>query len=636
MNVRQLDVPVGEPPPAALAPEPPHGPRREWVWLVVVGLWGAAGIALVSLSFALARANTELDLARILLWGGIAAIVGPALVRMLFASTGRAERIFLVAMAALLLYWIKVLHDPVQLFFADEFFHIANAQRLADTGHLYGENLLLPVSADYPALALDTVALSTLSGLGLFTSALVVIGVAKVLLAVGILLIFERLSGSVRIAGVGALLYCAHSNYVFWSSQFSYESLSVPLLVCALLCVVARTGAARPQRLAWSTAGCVVVAGVAITHHMTSYALAVILWAQVVLTLVLRRPEVRPPLAMATVATLASAAWAVIVAGGTANYLGSIFSRLTGAVSRAVTEEAATRVPFQGSDLAAVGPAVTPTPIDDRLIAVCAVLLVGVGVLAGLLVMRKRKWLDPLVLLLALAAVAAVAAYPLRVFPEAWEISNRTSEFLFLGAAFVAAHAVVVFVDRGRRRWRMPAAAVAGVIAVVGGVVIGWPAVARLPHPVAAKVGDVRLEAQGPRMAEWARTHLPPDATIVANDTDGRLLSIAGFTRVFAGPTPGVTPVLTFDVIPQWVWDFLREEKVDYVVLDRRYVSRDNLVGYFYPRPSHAADPPISNWRNVRRKFERLPGSARIYDSGDIVIYDIRHALERAEPLPDG
>ncbi len=50
------------------------------------------------------------------------------------------------------------------------------------------------------------------------------------------------------------------------------------------------------------------------------------------------------------------------------------------------------------------------------------------------------------------------------------------------------------------------------------------------------------------------------------------------------------------------------------------------LTGYFYPRASEADDPPISNWQNVRQKYEGLPNSGRIFDSGDIVVYDIRRA----------
>lgn len=634
MSVRELESVAGAVDSVSPSPDPPRSLGGN-PWLAVVMLWGGVGIVLVSISFALARANVELDVARLLFWGALLAIGGPALMRMLASSAGRSERMLLVALTALLLYWIKVLHDPVALRFADEFYHLANAQRIAETGRLYGANHLLPVSPDYPGLALVTVALSKLTGLGLFPCALVIIGLAKIALSVALFLIFERLSGSARIAGVGALLYSTHANYLFWSAQFSYQSLSVPLLAVVLLSLAARSGAPRALRASWSAVGCLIAVGIAITHHLTAYAVAAILWTHVALAVRRGRPDVRPAIAMAMVSTVAALGWAMIVAGGTADYLGPIFERLIGAVSRAVEQEAATRLPFEGtgrvgSDVDADGP-----PLDDRAIALASVVLVTTGVTLGLFAARKRKWIDPLVFILAVAAVGAVAAYPLRMLPGAWEIGNRTSDFLFVGVAIVAAVGVVAFVDRGRWRWRAPAIAAAGVIAIAGGGVIGWPAAARLPRPDTATVAGAQIAASGPQMAQWAQMHLPPSSGFVANDSNGRLLSVSGFARVWAGPVPTVPQLLGFDVIPQWQWDFLRKQRIDYIVLDRRIASRDNLIGYFFPRPAELDDPPIFNWHTVRRKYERLPGTARIFDNGDIVIYDIRRARERPKPLPD-
>jgi hypothetical protein len=260
----------GGPPPYRPAPESPAAAQRSVPWLTVVVLWSAAGIALLSVSYALARANVELDAARLLYWAALTAIAGPALVRMLSPSAGRSERVLLVALTTLFLYWIKVLHDPVGLFIPDEFYHLANAQRLADTGQLYGENLLLPVSPDYPGLTVITVALSKLSGLGLFPCALLLIGIVKVGLSVTLFLLFERLSGSARIGGVAALLYGAHSNYLYFTSQFSYESLSVPLLACVLLCVVGRRGAPPPPRAPGAVLGCRLPSAQGVTHPQTA------------------------------------------------------------------------------------------------------------------------------------------------------------------------------------------------------------------------------------------------------------------------------------------------------------------------------------------------------------------------------
>ncbi len=584
-------------------------------WFVIVGLWSVSGVVLLTLSFALARDNVELSLARILLWGALAAILGPALMRMLASSAGRSERVLLVGLAALLLYWIKVLHEPVALLFADELHHLFNTHRLVESGRLYAENLLLPVSADYPGLAVVTAALSELSGMGLFTSALVVVGVAKVMLCVALFLLFERLCGSDRIAAVGALLFCAHANFLFFNSQFSFESLSLALLAVALLCVVQRRGTAGAERLAWTVLGCVVVVAVAMTHHVTSYALIVLLWAQVGVTLWRRRADVTAPIAMAVTATVASLSWATVVAADTAGQLDD--TEVTGA-------------PFSdGERLFADG-----QPLDDVALALASILLVALAVLAGVRLARRRPWRDPLGVILALAAVAAVATYPLRALPAAWETANRFSEFLFVGVALLAGVAAVWVVDGGRR-WRIPAVASAGVIAIAGGAVLGWPANARLPRPFTAEIGGARVKAQGPRMAQWARAGLGRGSVIIADPANGRLLSGEGFEHVLAG-TSGVLELLSSDVIPRSQWEVLRSRGVDVVVLDRRLASYDSTIGPFYPRPREADDPPSANWRAVRRKYARLPGSARIFDSGDIVIFDIgRPVRELQEPPPD-
>ena len=196
MRVREPEIFVSDPPRNPDPPRAESSRRAVSPWLPVVAIWGASGVAMLTYSFALARANLDLEGARFLFLGAIAIIAGSALVRMLAPSTSRAERIAVVALTALFFYWIKVLHDPVRLLFSDEFYHLANTQRLVESGQLYGDNLLLPVSADYPGLSVITAALSELTGLGLFPCALVIIRLAKVMLSVALFLTFERLSGS--------------------------------------------------------------------------------------------------------------------------------------------------------------------------------------------------------------------------------------------------------------------------------------------------------------------------------------------------------------------------------------------------------------------------------------------------------
>ena len=158
----------------------------------------------------------------------------------------------------------------------------------------------------------------------------------------------------------------------------------------------------------------------------------------------------------------------------------------------------------------------------------------------------------------------------------------------------------------------------------------------RPPRPFTAQVDGARIQSQGPQLADWAGARLPRAGAFVADDTNSRLLSAAGFARVSGGSTRAVPQLLSFDVIPQWQWDYHRDRGIDYLVVDRRVASTDNVIGYFYPRPSDADGLLIPNWLNLRRKYENLPGSARIFDSGDIVIYDIRRPLQRPKAPVNG
>ncbi|MEY2513482.1 MAG: hypothetical protein QOJ89_840 [bacterium] len=620
-------------------PLPASGASRPW--FVVVTLWGIAGVALTAVAFALSRDNTDLGLARTLPWFALAAIAGPALMRMLAPSTGRSERILLIGMTALLLYWTKVLYDPTGLAFPDELHHLANTERLVDSGRLYENNSLLPVTADYPGLSIVTAALSLLSGIGLFTSALLVIGAAKVLSCVALYLVFERLSGSARIAGAGALLYCASSSFMFVTAQFSYESLAVALLAVVLLCVVQRRDASDSERGGWSALGGVVAVAVVMTHHLAAYALIVLLWAQVAITLSRRRPGVTAPIAIAVTATVAGVAWATFVAGDTAGRLGDVPARIGRALSRAFGDASATRAPTPGGGSGG-SIVVDGAPLDDVLLALASVFLVALLTIAGVLAARRRSWPDPLAAILAAMGLVAVAAVPLRALAGAGGTADRVAELLFAGAALMAGVAAVAFVDRrsgdgdgAGLGWRVPAMAAAGAIAVAGAGAIGWPGDARLPRAFTADVAGARVQPAGPRMATWAAAGLPRDAAIVADAGNALLLEGAGFRRVLTS-TPAVAELLSADVISRSEWDFLRARHAGYVVLDRRLASDDDTARQSYPRPRDAVQAPISNWRAIRRKYARLPGSARIFDGGDIVVFDIRRPLRQlVEPPPD-
>ncbi len=117
----------------------------------------------------------------------------------------------------------------------------------------------------------------------MFVAGLLVIGAAKLVIVLAVYRLLLLACRSERIASIATLIYLANPNFLFFDAEFSYESLALPFAVATLALVgvalQSRRGAGR-RRLAALAAlvGC----AVAPTHHITSYALLVILagWAR--------------------------------------------------------------------------------------------------------------------------------------------------------------------------------------------------------------------------------------------------------------------------------------------------------------------------------------------------------------------
>src|SRR5258708_38502713 len=99
------------------------------------------------------------------------------------------------------IYLYRDLDYPLSFAYNEEFIHWREAQDLAASGHLFRANPLLPIGPFYPGLEILTNALSSLTGLSIFVSGMIVLGVAAVLLGVAPSLCFEYLSNSAPVGG---------------------------------------------------------------------------------------------------------------------------------------------------------------------------------------------------------------------------------------------------------------------------------------------------------------------------------------------------------------------------------------------------------------------------------------------------
>src|SRR2546428_13428302 len=121
---------------------------------------------------------------------------------------------------------------------------------------------------------------------------------------------------------MGPPLYWETLVFFFLAAQFPYDSLALPLAALTLF-VLARRVHDRPQRHAWSAFAVLGIVAVVITHHLTSYVLAIFLTVWAITDLFRRRgrPGGKGVAAAAPLAWAAVGVWLVFVAGVTLSYL---------------------------------------------------------------------------------------------------------------------------------------------------------------------------------------------------------------------------------------------------------------------------------------------------------------------------
>lgn len=586
--------------------------RIELGQLPVLALLAALGILLCSVANALSRET--LDPSPLLLWAGVALIAVPIFHRLSSGTAGDHERLALVILLGLSLYAVKVVRDSLLFNFPDEFVHAFNAEQIGLHHHLYYANPALPVTPRYPGLEGSASALMQLSGLHSFTAGIILIGAARATFMAALFLLFARLSGAGRTAGLGVAIYTGTSNFVYWGAQFSYESLALPLLAVVLMCFVEREAGGAQARRAWAVPIVLGILAVTVTHHLTSYAMAIVFILLAILYRALRveRPN---PWRFALLAAAAAIAWLLIAARSTVGYLFPVLKSAFEDVFKTASGEAAPRTLFHSS----VGTLGT-TPLPARAVALLAVAIVGVAFLFGIREFWRYQRRQPMAIVFAIFSMLFFGALTLRFAPAAWETGNRAGEFLFLGLAFVAASAAVLLLRPGRRLnlRRLLLAAALGVV-LIGGAISGWPWDVQLARPLRVTAEGKRIDSQPLALAEWSRRQLD-GRRFAAPEADARLLLQPGVQTVFAGQGPDIEDIVGGSALESWQLPLLAENHLPFVVADRRRLASDTLRGYYFDVPGQEGEERLP--KGVVAKFGEIP-VGRIWDSGDISVFDL-------------
>jgi hypothetical protein len=606
-------------------PRVTQGTRRSRLapgWFPVIAAATGGGLLLLGLSDKAGREGA--DSALPLFWAGTLLIVLPAAWRLFSRAPGRGERVAIVLLLGLGLYLVKVMASPVQFTLPDEFSHLRTLDDIIRTGHLFSENPLLQISAVYPGLESATAGLMVSSGLASFPVAMILTAAARGVLILAVFLITERAVRSARVAGIAALIYASNPSFLYFDAQFAYESLALPIALLAVWATLRWTRSeAQPRFVA--VIALTAIAVVAMTHHLTSLVLLVFLAGWAILSLRGdNRARLRPVLIAALWALFSNFVWLVWVAGSAIGYLSEIVGGGVQELLGILTGSAA------GRQLFTPRPGVA-SPVPEIVVGYLAVALI----LVCLPFVLWRAWVllrrDSFIVVIAIAAAGYPASLALRLTSAGAETSQRASEFLFLslgllGGDWLAGKPSWRFVPRGN------ALVVAGLgVVFAGGTIVGDPPQARIPGPYHVAAEQRSIEPQGLDTAAWVRNWLGLGNRFIADRINGKLIGSYGaqYPVTAFNQSVGTAYVMFASHVGPDELEVLKRGRIDYILVDLR-MARDTPVFSVYfesaePDAGHHTQPiPLASLE----KFDALPGATRVYDSGDIVIYDVRRLVD--------
>jgi hypothetical protein len=606
------------------AVQPAEAPGSPWagpvIVLVALGVLGQAWVGEV------ARASGTLSAP---LWYlTLALIYVPSAALIMSPRLGDRARVWFTLYMALALLATRFVLYPNQFVYHDELINYRVLLSILSTHHLFTPNSLLPDTADYPGMQVATAGLHQLTGLSPHAAGIAVLFGVRVVMTLTIVRVIERITGSVPAGCLAAAIYATNPQYVFFNSQFSYQSAALPL---AFFCVYVISVRREPGRLLSIVPGAAVVLAVAASHHLTSLALVIVLWAWYLGTVITRRRVPRLlPLAVVSVVIVAAWTWmarAVIVpyiSEIANNSVSTIFHLITGGASHTFFSDAAG----------------DKNPLWEEVVSLLSVLLIAGTLVPSLLlaVIKHRTLSAAGLVLFAIAAVyPAVPAGHLASVTA--EISDRAAGFVFLGLGFIVAvwwlreapfhrHARTSRFTLTRRPWVI----VAGLtVCFVGGTVLSGPNWIYGPGRYLVSADNRSVDQVALQAAYWEGRYLPPDGRTYTDRVNGSLAAVYGNQHVLTALGDHVDEgslsnlLLNPDSTPGTSIALACINRVRYLIADQRLSTSLPHLGIYVDNGEFQfgvrTAPPTPS---TLRKFDDVKGAQILFDNGAIRIYDLQ------------
>lgn len=620
--------------------------RRSFVRIHATILAISNSIFIIAIGFFCVAIAVELSRAQqfgaqILFWAGLSGIISPTAAIIISKTASDSTRIAFLLLTGLLLYLVKVIEYPLYFTFFDEFLHWKTARDIIATHHIFHFNSLLPVSPLYPGMEIVSNAISSLTGLSTFSTAIILIGLSRIIMVLSIYHLFADIMGSTRAASIGTLFYMLNPNFVFFDSQYGYESFAIPLAIFSIWLITRALHLHKRERLLASTLIIATLLAIGVTHHVTSFMLLALLalWTLIVFwqTKKLFR-STQSPIWYLLFLLVFIVFWLRFVANMVIGYLAPYAIGSIQEIIRIIMRENTARHLFVDST-GYVAPA------WERMTATGSVGLIILSLPFGYYAFVKWHRAAILPMVLGLASLAYPASLALRFTQAGADVAGRLSGFIFLALGYIFALAVTEFswnelrqdIFRRFHRYIVPEMTIRnpillrGITALIvlffaGGIIAGGgPDWARMPGPYLVSADMRSIDALGITTSTWMADYLPPHQRVAADRINGILAATYGqqHTISYLGDGIDVAPLYLAPALTPDLLNLLTQARIQYFMVDTRLSTQLPHVGVYFEVDNVDAVYTTPIALDNLLKFNQLSFLNHIYDNGTINIYSV-------------
>jgi hypothetical protein len=647
------DPRAGQPTHPQLPPEP-RSRGNDILVAVVFAVCQLGGIAAVVHSYLIAQTRLTSTSEFAWFWVGMFLLELPIAGLVARKAMPRAMRTALLTLYGFVSFAPKLLRNPTSPLFHDEFAHWRATYDILSTGKLFEPDPIISIISRYPGLHAATAALVHATGLSIWQAAEVLLLLFHVSLVLGIAALAQSLGLSSRAASVVAILYCLNSSFLYFDTQYAYESMAITLLVWAL---VAYIRAIRSQRGRGRAAWCVITVafsvGTVVTHPLSALALVL---TMLLISLAMSVPRLAMSEAWVRTATtswcltlttaLAAGAWLQFVAPATISYLSPYPDQ---AVSELIND-----LRGAGSTRQLFGATITPwweqksaylVPVFALALAAAGLLLIRAQLRNGDLRRGPRR-----ALLLAFA-VMGIMYFPSTAFilsPTGAEGARRSWAFTWIGLSILVGPAVVWALDwagRQTRRWLSfsvrSGLLAALAIALVGGTAAGLDPAYRFPGPFLYGSDARSITPELLATSEWFSARFGTSNNIITDRNTGLVFASYGLQSTGV-PSPGF-PFYNLYLVkpgapikPPYLLFELNAGRYTYLIVDQRIADEIPETGvYFGPtEPNFITKAGKSAFQGRLGKFNTYTWMVKVFQSNNYSIYRLNLPISKITYQP--